>query len=68
MTDPQASWFEVARSREQRKAREHGLVLHSVGIQSGTMQADGEWIVLARLEDAERARVEIERYERENVG
>lgn len=68
MTDPQSSWFEVARSREQRKAREHGLVLHSVGIQSGMMQSEGEWIVLARLQDAERARAEIERYERENVG
>ena len=67
MADPQASWFEVARSREQRKAREFGLVLHSVGIHSGMMQAEGQWIVLARLEDVERARAEIGRYERENV-
>lgn len=68
VSDPQSSWFEVSRSREHRKAREHGLVLQSVGIQTGLMQAEGQWIVLARLEDAERGRAEIARYERENVG
>lgn len=68
MADPQSSWFEVSRSKERRKSNEHGLVLQAVGIQTGLMQSEDLWIVLARQEDLERARAEIERYERENVG
>ncbi|MBK7878356.1 MAG: rhomboid family intramembrane serine protease [Planctomycetes bacterium] len=58
----------MSRSKERKKANEHGLVLQSVGVQTGQMQAEGLWIVLVRLEDLERSRAEIERYERENVG
>lgn len=65
---PQSTWFEVARTRDRRKSHEHGLVLHALGIPSGVMQAEGFWILLARPEDAERARAEIARYEQENVG
>ncbi len=66
--DPQSSWFEVSRSRERKKANEHGLVLQAVGIQTGVMHAEGTWIVLAKPEDLERARAELQRYDRENVG
>jgi membrane associated rhomboid family serine protease len=65
---PNSTWFEVARTRDRRKAHEHGLVLHSVGIPSGSMQAEGTWLLLVRPQDAERARAELARYEQENVG
>src|SRR5262245_48270809 len=39
-----------------------------MGIQHGTMQAEGAFLLLVLTGDAARAREQIERYERENVG
>lgn len=43
-------------------------MLQAVGVASGTVQNEGQHVLIVRLEDAERARAEIEKYTRENQG
>lgn len=68
MTAAETTWTEVSRSRDRRKCDEHALVLQAVGIPCGRMSAEGAWVLLVNETDRERARSELERYERENVG
>ncbi len=68
MDEPQSTWTEVSRTADRRKSQEHDLVLQAMGIPHGTISAEGAFLVLARSEDAARAREQLERYERENVG
>lgn len=63
----ESTWTEVSRSRERRKCDEHALVLQAIGIQHGRMSAEGAWVLLVATQDRERARLELERYDRENV-
>jgi membrane associated rhomboid family serine protease len=67
VTQTESTWTEVSRSRERRKCDEHALVLQAVGIQHGRMSAEGAWVLLVATTDRERARLELERYDRENV-
>jgi membrane associated rhomboid family serine protease len=68
LDEPQPTWTEVSRTADRRKSREHALVLQAMGIPHGTMPAEGLFLLLVRSDDAERAREQIERYDRENVG
>jgi len=61
-----ATWIEVSRSETRKTIDDHALVLEARGIASGTAIAFGRHILLARVEDAERARAELEKYVREN--
>jgi len=61
-----ATWIEVSRAAERRTIEEHALVLEARGIVSGTAFALGQQILLVRVEDAVRARAELDRYIREN--
>lgn len=67
MDEPQSIWVEVARDVDPRKSREHALVLQAMGIPHGTIGSEGAQILVVRGEHAERARSEIERYDRENA-
>jgi len=64
----QSTWVEVARTVDPRRNREHALVLQAMGIPHGTVNAEGAQLLLVRSEDVERARSELERYDRENAG
>jgi membrane associated rhomboid family serine protease len=66
VAEPPATWIEVSRSETRKTIDDHALVLEARGIASGTAVAFGRHILLARVEDAERARVELEKYVREN--
>ena len=68
MNPNQATWIEVSRSPDRRTCRNHRLVLQSMGMPHGTLEVDGAFVVVAREDVAVRAREEILRYERENVG
>lgn len=68
MDEPQPTWTEVSRTADRRKSREHALVLQAMGIPHGAVPAEGVILLLVRSDDAARAREQIERYERENVG
>lgn len=58
----------MSRTADRRRSQHHALVLTAIGIESGSMVVDGEWIVLARMADADRARAEIARHDEENRG
>jgi membrane associated rhomboid family serine protease len=64
--EPPATWIEVSRSETRKTIDDHALVLEARGIASGTAVAFGRHILLARVEDAERARAELDKYVREN--
>ena len=66
MNGTPATWTEVSRSRTRKAAEDHALVLEAQGIVSGIAMAFGEHVVLVRVEDAARARAELEKYVREN--
>jgi membrane associated rhomboid family serine protease len=66
VADTPATWIEVSRSETRKTIDDHALVLTARGIASGTAVAFGRHILLARVEDAERARAELEKYVREN--
>jgi hypothetical protein len=68
MHEPPTTWIEVSRSGARKAAEEHALVLEARGIPSGTATAGAETVVIVRLEDAARARAEIEKYIGENRG
>jgi rhomboid protease GluP len=68
LDEPQPTWTEVSRTADRRKSREHELVLQAMGIPHGTVTAEGFLLLLVRTEVAARAKEQIERYERENVG
>jgi membrane associated rhomboid family serine protease len=68
LDEPQPTWTEVSRTADRRLSREHQLVLQAMGIPHGSMPAEGALLLLVRSEDAARAREQIERYDRENVG
>jgi rhomboid protease GluP len=61
-----ATWIEVSRSGARKTIEEHALVLEARGIASGTAVTFGQHILLVRVEDAARARVELDKYVREN--
>jgi len=60
------TWTEILRTSEARIAEEHALVLEAVGIVSGNAFAFGQYVLLVPAEDAARARLELDRYVREN--
>jgi rhomboid protease GluP len=62
------TWIEVSRSGTRRRAEEHALVLEALDIPSGIANAGGEFVIIVRLEDAVRARAEIDKFDRENLG
>jgi membrane associated rhomboid family serine protease len=62
------SWVELRRTPNRRRGQELALVLESMQIEHGLLQQQGELVLLVRPEDAARADLECERYERENVG
>ena len=66
MHETPATWIEISRAGDRRTAEDHALVLEARGIASGIANALGHHIVLAPVEDAERARAEIDKYVREN--
>lgn len=68
MSAGQPTWIEVSRSPDRRTSRHHALVLQAMGLPHGTLQVDDSFVVVAREDVAARAREEIVRYERENVG
>lgn len=68
MNENQATWIEVSRSPDRRTCRNHGLVLQAMGVPHGILQVDDSFVVVARADLADRAREELTRYERENVG
>ena len=68
MHEPQPIWTEVSRTSNRRRCQEHELVLRAMGIPYGRMQVEGEQAILVPTHEAPRAREELERYERENVG
>lgn len=65
---PQTTWVEVTRSPQRKPVQDHALVLQAVGIPSGTAHNGTDHVLVVRLEDAERARVELTRYDNENRG
>ncbi len=66
MPEPPSTWVEVSRSPARRTAEEHSLVLEARGIANGVGVAFGQHVVLVRVEDAARARAELEKFVREN--
>lgn len=68
MESTEPGWIEVSRSFDQRTARRHGLVLQALEIPHGVFPTSDGWRIVAVANQAARAREEIERYERENVG
>jgi membrane associated rhomboid family serine protease len=66
MHETPATWIEISRAGDRRTAEDHALVLEARGIASGIAVALGQHIVLAPVEDAEKARAEIDKYVREN--
>jgi len=64
--DP-AGWVELRRHAQRKPARDHALVLQSVGIPHGLVQDGGAFVVIVRGDMLERARFELDRYDRENV-
>lgn len=62
------TWIEVSRSGTRGAAEEHALVLEALDIPSGIANAGGEFVIVVRLEDAPRARAELEKFDRENQG
>ena len=66
MNEAPATWIEVSRSGARKTADDHALVLEAQGIASGVAVASGQHVVLVRVEDAARARAELEKYVREN--
>jgi membrane associated rhomboid family serine protease len=68
VNQPQATWVEVSRSPDRRTCRNHGLVLQSMGIPHGTLEVDRSFVVVVRSDQADMAREELLRYERENRG
>ncbi len=68
MNERQPTWIEVSRTPDRRVSRHHALVLQAMGVPHGTLQVDDSFVIVAREDFADRAREEIVRYERENVG
>lgn len=68
MNQSQATWVEVSRSPDRRTCRNHGLVLQAMDIPHGILEVDRSFVVVARSDLADKAREELLRYERENVG
>ena len=66
MNETPATWIEVSRSGARKTADDHALVLETQGIASGMAVTFGQHVVLVRVEDAVRARAELEKYVREN--
>jgi membrane associated rhomboid family serine protease len=64
--DHPESWIEVSRSPLRKTVEDHALVLEATGIPSGIAVAFGQYVLLARAEDAIRARAELDKYVREN--
>jgi membrane associated rhomboid family serine protease len=61
------TWTEVFRSADRQVVDDHALVLTAAGIGSGQAQAFSQHVLLVRIEDAERARAELAKYQGENV-
>jgi membrane associated rhomboid family serine protease len=68
LDDKTTTWIEVSRSGTRKAAEEHALVLEAQDIPSGLAVAGGEYVVIVRLDDAARARAEIDKFVRENQG
>jgi membrane associated rhomboid family serine protease len=68
VNETQATWIEVSRSPDRRVSRHHALVLQAMGMPHGQLQVDESFVIVARADVADRAREEILRYERENIG
>lgn len=68
MTAPPTTWTEVSSSRTREAAEDAALVLEAVGISCGTAQVLGQYVLVVRSADAERARGELEKYTSENRG
>ncbi|MDZ4773503.1 MAG: rhomboid family intramembrane serine protease [Planctomycetota bacterium] len=68
MNSTQATWVEVSRSPDRRVCRNHGLVLQAMEIPHGILEVDRSYVVVARSDLADKAREELLRYERENLG
>ena len=60
------TWTEVSRASTRKASDEHALVLEALGIPTGHAAANGQHVLLVPLEDAERARTELDKYVREN--
>jgi len=60
------TWTEVSRSATRPEADEHALVLEALGIPTGHAAANGQHVLLVPIEEAERARAELDKYTREN--
>jgi membrane associated rhomboid family serine protease len=68
MQPEQPGLVAVARARRAKVAREYALVLAAVGIESELEAAADETVVAVDAHEAQRARTELELYERENRG
>lgn len=68
MNDLHTAWVEIARANDRKKCQELALVLQSVGLPHASAYHMDFWVVLVPQAAAERAREEIARYERENLG
>jgi membrane associated rhomboid family serine protease len=66
VSETPATWIEVSRAPERKTIDDHALVLEARGIASGTAFAFGQQILLVRVDDAARARAELDKYVREN--
>lgn len=66
MNETPATWIEVSRSGTRKAIEDHALVLEARGIESGIANAGGRLVLLVRVEDAVRARAELDKYVREN--
>ena len=66
MNETPATWIEVSRSEARKTAEDHALVLEAQGIASGMAVTAGQQVVLVRVEEAARARAELDKYVREN--
>lgn len=65
--DPTA-WVELERHPRRKTAQDHALLLQSIGIPHGLADDGRGVMLLVRAMDFERARAEVERYDRENTG
>jgi membrane associated rhomboid family serine protease len=64
--DP-AAWVELRRHAQKKRARDHALVLQSIGIPHGLVQDGPAFVVVVRGDMLERAQFELDRYDRENA-
>ena len=68
MNELPTAWIEIARAVERKKCQELALVLQAVGLPHASAYHLDFWVLVVPQQVAERAREELTRYERENLG